>query len=84
MVLTQQIMVESLRIFVKYFSYIEKYPKMVSILKQTFDIEKQFYKLNYTNDYPYLIIPPSEEYVNEIDDFIDKLKVGDKVDVLKS
>lgn len=64
MVLTQQIMVEALRIFVKYFDHLEKYPKMVSILKQTFDIEKQFYKLNYINDYPYLVIPPTEEEIS--------------------
>ena len=63
MALTQQMMVEALRIFVKYFDQLEKYPKMVSILKQTFDIEKQFYKLNYTNDYPYLVNPPSNEEI---------------------
>ena len=49
MILTQQLMVEALRVFLKYFPAIEKYPKMTSILRFVFDHEKQFYRLNYAN-----------------------------------
>lgn len=61
MVLTQQMMVEALRLFTKFFNQLEKYPKMFHILKYVFDLEKQFYKLNYINEYHYLVIPPTDE-----------------------
>jgi len=48
MVLTQYLMVESLKLFTKKIGYLEKYLKMISILNYTFDHEKQFYKINYT------------------------------------
>ncbi len=48
MVLTQQMMVESLRLFAKKLNLLEKFLKMITILNFTFDHEKQFYKINYT------------------------------------
>ena len=47
MVLTQQMMVESLITYSKRFDILDKYPKTNSILKIVFEYEKQFYKLNY-------------------------------------
>ena len=61
MAMTQQMMVESLKLFMKYFKELEKYPKMTLILKHVFDIEKPFYKLNYVNEYPYLVVPPTKQ-----------------------
>lgn len=56
---------------------------MSNMVRQTFDIEKNFYKVNYINEHPHLIIPPSEEEITRIDHFISDLKAGDRVDVLK-
>ena len=56
MILTQQLMIESLRVFIKHFPTIEKHPKMTSILRFVFDHEKQFYRLNYVNEYHYFVI----------------------------
>lgn len=55
MVLTQQIMVESLKFYVKNFDTLEKYPKMSTILKNCFESDKQFYKLNYINEFTHLL-----------------------------
>lgn len=59
MIYTQQMMIEGLRVFNKYFDQLEKYPRMTLILKHTFDYEKPFFKTNYTNQYHCLVIPPS-------------------------
>jgi len=48
MVLTQYMMVESLKLFIQKINLLEKYLKMISILNYTFDQEKQFYKINYS------------------------------------
>jgi hypothetical protein len=57
---------------------------MCTILKNALETDKPFYKLNYVNDYYNLVIPPSEEEVHRIDDFIGNLSAGDKIDVLKT
>lgn len=49
LILTELMMVESLKLFAKYLPQLEKYPKMPLILKHVFDIEKQFFKFNYIN-----------------------------------
>ena len=48
MVLTQQMMVEALKLFIKKFDHLEKFLKMINILNCTFDHDKQFYKINYS------------------------------------
>lgn len=60
MIYTQQMMVEALRLFARFFEQLEKYPRMTLILKHTFDIEKQFFKINYTNQYHSLVVLPSK------------------------
>jgi hypothetical protein len=55
MVLTQQIIVEALKLFMKYLPQIEKFPKMTTILRNVFDFEKQFYRINYTNEYLHMV-----------------------------
>lgn len=84
MIMTQQMMVQALRLFMRFFKDLEKYPKMTLILKHVFDIDKVFYKLNYVNEYPYLVVPPTKEEVAQVDAFIDELEVGQQIDVLKS
>jgi len=83
MVFTQQMMVEGLRLFMRYFDQLEKYPRMTFILKHTFDFEKQFFKINYSNQYHNLVIPPTKDEVETITTFVTGLKSGDRVDVLK-
>jgi len=83
MIYTQQMMVEGLRVFNRFFDQLEKYPKMTLILKHTFDYEKPFFKTNYTNQYHCLVIPPEPELIENVNSFVSGLKIGDKVDVLK-
>ena len=61
MVLTQQMMVEALVLYSKRFDILDKFPKSNSILKIVFEYDKQFYKLNYINNYHHLSRPPSTE-----------------------
>lgn len=67
MVLTQQMIVEGLRVFSIKFDLLDKFPRMNSILKNCLEPDKQFYKLNYINDYPLLTPVATEETVNRID-----------------
>lgn len=84
MIYTQQMMVEGLRLFMRYFDQLEKYPRMTLILKHIFDIEKHFFKHNYTNQYHNLVQIPSKELIEKTNSFISTLKTGDRVDVLKT
>lgn len=56
---------------------------MTSILRTSLEFDKQFYKLNYINDFPLLFPNQTEESIARIDEFISTLKPGDKIDVLK-
>lgn len=60
MVLTQQMIIEALRLFSKKFDILDKYPRTNSILKNCLEFDKQFYKLNYFNDYPLIFPAPTE------------------------
>lgn len=84
MIYTQQMMAEALKLFMRYFDQLEKYPRMTLILKHTFDFEKQFFKINYTNQYHCLVVPPTKEQAEVINNLPSTLKAGDRVDVLKS
>lgn len=59
MVLTQQMMVEALVLYSKRFDLLDKFPKTNSILRIVFEYDKQFYKLNYINNYSHLAQPPT-------------------------
>ena len=83
MALTQQMIVEGLKLYSHRFDQLDKFPRMTSILKTSLEYDKQFYKLNYVNDYPLLLPAPSESDVAQIDQFLSVLKSGDPVDVLK-
>lgn len=84
MVYTQQLMAEALRLFMRFFDQLEKYPRMTLILKHTFDFEKQFFKVNYSNQYHNLILLPTKQEIEETNAFMSTLKPGDRVDVLKT
>ena len=60
MVLTQQMMVEALTLYAKRFDLLDKFPKTNSILKNTLEYDKQFFKLNYISNYPNILPPPSQ------------------------
>lgn len=49
MVATQQFLLECLIFVRKHFDELEKWPKLVNVLKTVLDIERQFYKINYTS-----------------------------------
>jgi len=59
MVLTQQMMVEALVLYSKRFDLLDKFPKTNTILKNVLEFDKQFYKLNYINNYSYIFPHPS-------------------------
>jgi hypothetical protein len=84
MVLTQQIMVEALKLYSKLFDLLDKYPKSTSILKIVFEFDKQFYKLNYINTYPHLLTVPTPEEINKNEEFVAGLKIDSRVDVIKT
>lgn len=65
MVLTQQMMVEALVLYSKRFDLLDKYPKANSILRIVFEYDKQFYKLNYINNYPHLLQHPTQEQLTQ-------------------
>ena len=48
--------IEGLKLFSKKYDQLDRYPRMSSILKISLEYDKQFYKLNYINDYQ-LIFP---------------------------
>ena len=77
MVLTQQMIVEGLRLYAHRFELLDKFPKTSSILRNTLEFDKQFYKLNYTNEYSLLPTLPTTAEITRIDDFIATLKAGD-------
>lgn len=83
MALTQQMIVEGLRLYSQRFDQLDKFPRMTSILKTSLEFDKQFYKLNYINDYPLLYPPQTESDIAKIDQFLSTIKNGDAVDVLK-
>lgn len=84
MVLTQQMIVEGLKLYSHHFDHIDRFPKITSIVKTSLEYDKQFYKLNYINDYPLLFPHQTEADVAKIDEFISSLKPGDRVDILKA
>ena len=61
MALTQQMIVEGLKFYSHRFDQLDKFPRMTSILKTSLEYDKQFYKLNYVNDYPLLLPAPSPD-----------------------
>ncbi len=83
MALTQQMIVEGLKLFSHRFNQLDKFPRMNSILRTSLEFDKQFYKLNYINDYPLLYPTQTEADIARIDQFIASLKNGDPVDILK-
>lgn len=83
MVLTQQLMVEALRIYAKIFDHLDKYPKANAILRNVFEFEKQFFKVNYVCETPLLHPLPTTQQASAADVFAMGLKVGDAVDVLR-
>ena len=83
MVLTQQMMVQSLILYSKRFDILDKFPKTNSILKIVFEYEKQFYKLNYINNFSHLSKLPSNEETQKNEEFIATLKPEAKIDLIK-
>jgi hypothetical protein len=83
MALTQQMIVEGLKLYSHKYDQLDKFPRMTSILRTSLEFDKQFYKLNYINDYPLLYPPQTEADVGRIDQFISSIKNGDPVDILK-
>jgi hypothetical protein len=83
MALTQQMIVEGLKLYSHKFDHLDRFPRMTSILKTSLEFDKQFYKLNYINDYPLLYPLQNESDVARIDQFLSTIKNGDPVDVLK-
>lgn len=75
--------VEGLRLYSHKFDQLDRFPRMTSILKTSLEFDKQFYKLNYINDYPLLYPSPTEADVAKIDQFLSTIKNGDPVDFLK-
>ena len=63
MVLTQQMIVEGLRLYSHRFHLLDKFPKTSSIIRNALEYDKQFFKLNYTNDYPLLPTAPTPAYL---------------------
>jgi hypothetical protein len=61
MVLTQQMIVEGLKLYSKKFDLLDRYPRMSSILKTSLEYDKQFYKLNYINDYQLIFPYPTSD-----------------------
>jgi len=56
-----------LKLYAKIFDILDKFPKTNSIIKQSLEFDKQFYKINYSNDYPLLAAPPSENDIAKMD-----------------
>lgn len=83
MVLTQQMIVEGLKLYSHKFDQLDRFPKLTSILRTSLEFDKQFYKLNYINEYPLLYPAPTEADIAKIDQFLSTLKNGDQVDFLK-
>lgn len=52
-----------MKYFMKCFDDLEKHHKMINILKHIFDVQKPFYKSNYTTQYSTFVVPPSEDQV---------------------
>lgn len=67
MVLTQQMIVEGLKLYSKKFELLDKFPRMTSIIRTSLEFDKQFYKLNYINDFPLLFPSQTEESIARID-----------------
>lgn len=55
MVATQQFLLECLIFVRKHFDELEKWPRLVNVLKTVLDIERQFYKINYISDCPHMV-----------------------------
>jgi hypothetical protein len=83
MALTQQMIVEGLKLFSHKFDQLDKFPRMNSILRTSLEFDKQFYKLNYINDYPLLHPTQTEADIAKIDQFLASVKIGEPVDILK-
>ena len=83
MVLTQQIMVEALVLYSKRFDQLDRFPKTSSILRIIFEYDKQFYKLNYINNYAHLLNPPTQEELTLNEEFANSLKPEDMVDIIR-
>lgn len=83
MALTQQMIVEGLKLFSHKFDQLDKFPRMNSILRTSLEFDKQFYKLNNINDYPLLYPTQTEADIAKIDQFLASIKIGEPVDILK-
>lgn len=83
MVLTQQMIVEGLKLYSKKFDQLDRYPRMSSILKTSLEYDKQFYKLNYINDYQLIFPCPTADEISKNIDFINELKPDDFADFIK-
>jgi hypothetical protein len=83
MALTEQIILESLDLFVKMIGELDRYPKFVNVAILSLEHVRYFYKLNFQANYLHLLKEPTEEERYANFHFIEELKEGSLVDALK-